>query len=301
MSFIYDSHIHLMPDGRQDTPLEFQAKAAQAGIGGGLIFSQPPSDAQEWETAAPCWQDRIAHVLDFCSRLEHFYPVYWINPTEPDAIEQIVYAKNAGIRAFKVLCSFCHPADGLEAYRKMAELRLPVIFHSGILWDGVNSSPFNRPANFECMLDVPYSRFALAHVSWPWTDECIAVFGKILCAHTRKKSAPEMYIDTAPGAPAIYRDDIFRNMILTGYAGLEDKLMFAVDGFANDYGVDWAKFTVEYDRAMFRRLQEKYGKWQGFRGNSCMEGDNSITEEYPFVKTWENATQRNMLNFIAPW
>ena len=155
MSFIYDSHIHLMPDGRQDTPPEFQAKAAQAGIGGGLIFSQPPSDAQEWETAAPCWQDRIAHVLDFCSRLEHFYPVYWINPTEPDAIEQIVYAKNAGIRAFKVLCSFCHPADGLEAYRKMAELRLPVIFHSGILWDGVNSSPFNRPANFECMLDVP--------------------------------------------------------------------------------------------------------------------------------------------------
>ena len=301
MSIIYDSHIHLMPIRGQDGPQEFLAKATEAGIGGGMIFSLPPSEALEWGGTPPCWKDRVANVMDYCAKLENFYPVYWINPTEPDAVEQVEYAKNAGIRGFKVLCSNYHPAEGLEVYRKMAELRLPVVFHSGILWDGVNSSPFNRPANFECMLDVPYSRFALAHVSWPWTDECIAVFGKILSAHSLRKDAPDMYIDSSPGAPTIYRDDIFRNMILIGYTGLEDKLMFAVDGYANDYNVPWAKFVVKHDKEMFERLQEKYGKYEGFRGNACMEGDNTTTEEYPFVKTWENATQRNMLKFIEPW
>ena len=123
MSIIYDSHIHLMPIRGQDGPQEFLAKATEVGIGGGMIFSLPPSEALEWGGTPPDWKYRVAHVMDYCAKLENFYPVYWINPTEPDAVEQVEYAKNAGIRGFKVLCSNYHPAEGLEAYRKMAELR----------------------------------------------------------------------------------------------------------------------------------------------------------------------------------
>ena len=45
MSIIYDSHIHLMPIRGQDGPQEFLAKATEVGIGGGMIFSLPPSEA----------------------------------------------------------------------------------------------------------------------------------------------------------------------------------------------------------------------------------------------------------------
>ena len=128
---IYDCHIHLMP-GHPDGPETFRSKAKEAGISGGIIFSMPP------ETTLVCgehpmpWKDRIAHVLDFCSKLENYYPFYRIDPTQANAIEQVEYAKNAGIKGFKVLCNRYMPADGLNTYRKMAELDMPLLFHSGV-------------------------------------------------------------------------------------------------------------------------------------------------------------------------
>ncbi|MBO5959422.1 MAG: hypothetical protein J6Q65_04800 [Lentisphaeria bacterium] len=85
---VYDCHIHLMPEGK-DTPETFLSKAKESGISGGIIFSMPP------ETTLVCgehpmhWKDRIAHVLDFCSKLENYYPFYRIDPTQENAIEQV--------------------------------------------------------------------------------------------------------------------------------------------------------------------------------------------------------------------
>ncbi len=293
---ILDSHIHLYPK-EYETPEQFRAKAKEAGIGGGIIFSHPPTGSLLWKgEEAPCWQDRIQIVLDFCSKLDNYYPFLWINPTESNAVEQVEYAKNAGIWGLKVLCSEYYPAQGLAVYRKAAELGMPVIFHSGILWDGENSSDFNRPGNFECMLDVPNVRFALAHVSWPWTDESIAVFGKIRNAAGLRKDAPDMYVDSSWGAADIFRDEIFRKFVLLR-CGIEDKLMFAVDSFANGYNVAWAKYVIQFDGDMFKRLQEKYGSYRGF-----MTPEMENMSEYdrnPFLKTWENATSKNMMKFLG--
>lgn len=299
MSLIYDSHIHLMPDCH-DTPETFLANAKEAGICGGIIFSLPPSRSLLWKDVPKVvWKDRIANVLDYCAKLENYYPFFWIDPTEPDAVAQVEYAKSVGILGFKVLCSDYYPWEGMDAYRKAAELRMPIIFHSGILWDGRPSANFNRPGNFECMLDIPCSRFCLAHFSWPWTDENLAVFGKIHNAHGLSKDAPDMYIDTSWGAMDLFREEIFRKIVLMRQ-GIENKLMFAVDSYANQYNVAWAKYIIQYDRELLcRTLPEKYGDFKGFIPPEMAGWKNEDLN--PFRKTWENASSRNMLEFLKPW
>ena len=37
----------------------------------------------------------------------------------------------------------------------------------------------------EAGFDIPGLRFCCAHISWPWCEECVAVYGKFLNALTR--------------------------------------------------------------------------------------------------------------------
>ena len=293
---IYDCHIHLMPRDTEG-PEIFRSKAKESGVSGGIIFSMPPETTVKWRGIEPMqWKDRVTHVLDFCSRLENFYPFLWIDPTLPNAVEQVEYAKNAGIKGFKVICNRYMPVEGLTAYRKMAELDMPLLFHSGILWEGGEpTANWNRPGNFECMLEVPRIRFALAHVSWPWTDECTALFGKFANTRIVNKDAAVMYIDSSPGAADFYRDDIFKKLVLNRY-GIEDKLLFGIDRHANAYDVRWAKYIIDFDRKMFDRLQEQYGNYEGY----MWEGLEKLSPEdrNPFRKTFRNAVKKNILEFL---
>ena len=64
--------------------------------------------------------------------------------------------------------------------KEIAKLNVPVIFHTGILWDGRVSSNYNRPLHWESLLPITNLRFSMGHCSWPWVDECIALYGKFL-------------------------------------------------------------------------------------------------------------------------
>ena len=136
------------------------------------------------------YKERIDDILTYCDGLEGFLPFFWINPTEEDALEQVEYAAKCGIKGFKVLCSNYYPKEGMQVYHAIAKQNLPLLFHSGVLWDGRVSSSFNRPMEFEGLMEVQALRFALAHVSWPWYDECIAMFGKLLSASHGNHSDP---------------------------------------------------------------------------------------------------------------
>ncbi len=48
------------------------------------------------------------------------------------------------------------------------------VFHTGIFYDGRESS-YCRPTFYEVIHQVPGFKGHLAHVGWPWHDECIAV------------------------------------------------------------------------------------------------------------------------------
>lgn len=296
MEIVYDGHIHMPfdPSIPEVSPQKFAEKASEAGIGGGLIISPPPP-AQYY--SGMDFRERISKVLDYCHPLKNYYPAYWIDPTEKDAVQQVAYAKTVGIRALKIICSKHHPAAGLECYRMAAALDLPILFHSGSLWDGEVSADFNRPSNWECMLDVYNTRFCLAHISWPWQSECMALFGKLKQANfLRKDRKTDMYIDCSPGTPEIDREDIFRRFGLLGY-DLSDRLIWGVDSSVHQYSVDYAKWIYKWDQNMFAKLQKDWGDWEGFRcEGSFMSAQN---QKRDFNRVFQNATKKNLLRFIG--
>ena len=191
-----DVHVHHSKGDQTAGSLLENMRAA--GIEGGIILSESPMPALEGEPL--CAADRLKRVLAFTKGYNTLYPFFFIDPTQPDALEQVDRALDAGICGFKTICDHFYPDDerAIPVYHRVAQAGKPYLFHSGILYDGNNASGnYNRPCNFEVLLSIPRLRFALAHISWPWCDECIAVYGKFqdYLTHPSHEDAPEMFID----------------------------------------------------------------------------------------------------------
>jgi predicted TIM-barrel fold metal-dependent hydrolase len=142
----------------------------------------------------------------------------WIQPTLSDAVEMVDYALGEkGLGGVKMIPDEWYPDApcAQECYRRMEVYGGPLLFHSGILWTRGNTSQYCRPAGFEIMMGFPKIRFALAHMSWPWTDECIAVCQKLRWTQTYQEGEElgeewTCYIDITTGAPRIYKVDAMR-------------------------------------------------------------------------------------------
>lgn len=248
-----DGHLHI--GGKQADPLRLLPELTAAGMDGAAMLSQPPAWWQEGRLVALSAVDRLANLRQWTVAQPKLYPIFWINPTAPDACDEVAQAVAAGVQGFKVICSSHAPDDAraLPVYRAIAALDKPILFHSGILWDGRPSSPFNRPAAFEALLEVPRLRFALAHISWPWVDECIAVYGKFLNATSVRSDAPEMFIDTTPGTPPIYREEALTRLFTVGY-DVTANVIFGTDCATEKYNVAWAREWQARDEAILRKL-----------------------------------------------
>jgi predicted TIM-barrel fold metal-dependent hydrolase len=263
---ILDGHIHIMHP-EVDTA-DFAARLERAGIDGGVVLSLPPrpldSGGREYTT-----DERLANLFDVTSGSADLFPFYWIDPVAPDAGDQVAAAEERGVLGYKVICSTHCPCDerAMPVYRRIARAGKPILFHSGILWDGIASSKYNRPAEFEGLLEVDGLRFALAHISWPWCDEHIAVYGKILNAYSRRSDlAVEMFVDLTPGTPPIYREEALTRLFRTGY-DVEHNVLFGTDGCAENYHDDWARDWMTRDNAIYDRL----GIGDGVRANIYSE------------------------------
>jgi predicted TIM-barrel fold metal-dependent hydrolase len=62
----------------------------------------------------------------------------------------------------------------VRLWEALAELGMYTVFHCGIFFDGRESS-YCRPTYYEAVHLAPNFKGHLAHVGWPWVDECIAV------------------------------------------------------------------------------------------------------------------------------
>lgn len=245
----YDSHIHVYDEG-SPKPEFLAAKLREAGLTGGCIFSRPPVKRNR-QMPSPLPPERaMEDCIAWASASSTIYPFYWIDPSAPNACDLVDLAVEKGIYGFKVIRGDGLPCDGktLPVYRKIAAAGKPLTFHTGILWDGQASSDNFRPANWEPLIDIPGLRFALAHVSWPWCDECIAVYGKLLNAIATRGAddVPEMFIDTTPGTPKIYRRDVLAKIYTVGY-DVMDHVQFGTDCSTYNYNVDWVKDWFKTD------------------------------------------------------
>ena len=248
----YDSHVHAYPG--EPRPELYAAKLKEAGFVGGTVLSENPDPM---DGSAPLDPEKaMDNAIAWASASPTIYPFYWINPVRDDASDLVDMAVEKGMFGFKVLPGTFMPGDpkALPVYAKMAKAGKPVLFHSGILWDGRPSSKFTRPGNFEELIDIPDLRFCLAHVSWPWTDECVAVYGKFLNALTlNTRPRAEMFVDVTPGTPEIYRREVLARLFMSGYDAT-DHVQFGTDCRTDDYQVGWATGWQKRDDAIYAEL-----------------------------------------------
>ncbi len=264
---VLDGHVHIM--SREKNREDFERNLQAAGVDGCIVNSLPPAAFGIIAKPTPA-EERLENLLFWTETSETLFPFYWVDPIEDDALVQVKLAVERGVAGFKVICSRHDPGDprAMKVYAAIAEAHRPILFHSGILWDGKPSSHHCRPVLFEPLMEVPHLRFALAHVSWPWCDECIAVYGKFLSNRSRRPElTSEMFIDTTPGTPPIYRREVLTKLFTVGY-DIENNVIFGSDCRTKNYNARWTREWIERDRKIFDELGlPKTVQEQVFAGN----------------------------------
>jgi predicted TIM-barrel fold metal-dependent hydrolase len=241
---IFDMHIHSY--AKEVNQEKLLSAMDDAGVYGGLVYSNWPRRANE--QLGTSFINRLNEVLDLCRGAENrLFPILWIHPYEDSIMEKIRIACESGIAAFKIICTdfYVYEEQCMNVLREIARRGKPVIFHSGILWDGAVSSKYNRPINWEALLDIDGIRFSMGHCSWPWVDECIALYGKFLNAKAHGKNV-EMYFDITPGTPEIYRRELLTKLYKIGY-DVGDNVLFGTDASADSYNVEWVSDWLAKD------------------------------------------------------
>lgn len=248
---IIDMHIHAW--GTKPDPDYLIAQMEKAGVWGGCVMSYRPKEADPENGLT--FLERVEEALAWSKGYEgRIFPLVWIHPAEENLCENVKMAVEKGICGFKMIC---HNYDVFEercmkVLETIASLNVPVFFHSGILWDGTDSSKHNRPVHWEALAQIPGLRFSLGHCSWPWIDECFAVYGQFLNAQSHG-NPPEMFFDTTPGTPEIYRKDLFSKLFVGGY-DTGYNVMFGSDCFAHDYKPAWAEKWLKIDQKLMQEM-----------------------------------------------
>lgn len=265
-----DAHVH-MSGGEKDSG-KLMESLHEAGFDGAVVFSEAP-DGMLGKSGNN--RERLERLIAFTKDQKKLFPFYFIDPTQEDALEQLQEAKEAGAVGYKIICNHFYPSDAraMEVYRWIAENDMPLMFHSGILYDGINvSGKYNRPCEFEPLLSVENLRFSIAHLSWPWVDECIAVYGKFnafLENHPNGKAA-KMYLDITPGTPPTFREGALNHVFGNGFK-VEDIVFWGSDNHAADYNVGYARKIRERDTELFEKMQLSEKQQQKIYYDNFME------------------------------
>ena len=265
---LIDCHVHSIGRERVDEVLNSMDKT---GVDKAVIFAPYPGELGGREIIDPkptgymefselgVNEEKQRESTKFISKLQAEAPdriiaFAWIEPRLKNAVQNVEEAVTKfECKGIKMIPDHWYPYEPkfFPLYEKIQELNVPILFHSGILFGFKDSSRFCRPCNYEVLINFPDLRFALAHMSWPWTDECIALLGRFM-ANVKREERPEkvqMYIDITPGTPSFYRREALRRALL--YGG-EDYMIFGSDSLATNF--QHAKQIAEMDRGIIREL-----------------------------------------------
>ncbi len=285
-----DVHIHI-DRGTCDSPETFLDKTGRAGVDGGVLLSLEPYGSAVLPDMDQRWQKRLDFVLDYTSKTPGFVPFFYIDPMEIDAEKQVIAAKEAGIAGFKMIADHYYPEQTVDICNLIASFRLPVLFHSGILWTiHSQTACYNRPACFEPLSRCKNLTFALAHISWPWNDECLAVYGKFAAMRVLGREMPHLYIDLTPGTPRIYREEALRKLYYTGYS-LEKDILWGTDLVVNHYDTARAQKMIAFDNEIYERLATGFERY--------LELDRPDVKSEDFSRWKQLAFEENFHRFLA--
>jgi predicted TIM-barrel fold metal-dependent hydrolase len=264
---LIDCHVHSKGNERADEVLKAMD---QAGVDKAIVMSPYPGKSISQE---PTRYGRFSYTdvneelqmgaIRSVSQLQAEAPdriiaFAWIEPRLKGVLRNVEDALTKfECKGLKMIPDHWHPHNPrfFGLYERIEELGAPVLFHSGILYGFKDSSRFCRPCNYEALINYPRLRFALAHISWPWTDECIALFGRFQANlesdfwSDERAGKMQMFIDTTPGTPNFYRREVFKRALMFG---AEDYMIFGSDSSATN--LENASRTAEMDKGILREL-----------------------------------------------
>ena len=178
----------------------------------------------------------------------------WVNPAIEGIADLAAEAlTEMGYAGIKIIPDhwFAHEQRLAGFWQRLDELKAAILFHTGILYGYEDGSRFCRPVYLETMMHYPNIRFAMAHVSWPWCEECLAVMGRMRAAASRG-GVPEWqsYVDITPGTPRHIRRQALANAI--DFCGPE-RILFGTDSKVPG-NLTYQKQCIERDTAIFDEL-----------------------------------------------
>jgi len=268
---LIDCHVH--STGKEKIN-EVISALDRAGVDKAVIFAPYPGEIEEARISPQPTEymhfsysevngEVQKNSTKFISRLQAEVPdriiaFAWIEPRLKNAIVNVEEAVTKyECKGIKMIPDHWYPYEPrfFRLYEKIRELGVPLLLHSGILFGFKDSSRFCRPCNYEVLINFPRLRFALAHVSWPWTDECIALFGRFRANlrtgffEDERADEMQMYIDITPGTPKFYRREALKKALAYG---AEDYMIFGSDSMATDFHN--AQEVAEMDRGIVSEL-----------------------------------------------
>ncbi len=177
----------------------------------------------------------------------------WVNPAVPGCAELAERALGEwGYSGIKIIPDhwFAYEERFEPFWRKLDDMAASVLFHTGILYLFEDGSRFNHPVFLEKLQFYPRIRFAMAHLSWPWCDEALAVMGRMRDASHEGRFAWQSYIDTTPGTPPYIRRQAVRNAL--EFCGHE-RLLFGSDATVPG-DLSHQKEVLDADLSLYREL-----------------------------------------------
>lgn len=176
-------------------------------------------------------------------------------PSAPDDLEEAVLG--LGLRGLKLIPSGWYPYEDCahRVYERAAGLGVPILFHSGIFIDG-RSGRYCRPVFYEAVRDHPGLRVTLAHLSWPWCDEAIAV-GLIDRINGVPPVESQFRFDLSFGPPEPYRREVLHKALAV--LGPE-MLQFGSDRFFPCSGAEIRQAIAELQRLLDELQVEASGR-----------------------------------------
>lgn len=155
---------------------------------------------------------------------EKMIGVAGVDPTNLDeALEDLDKAADTyGMKGITVSPSAqdFHPADSraMQVFSEAHKRKFPVFVHQGLRFAAASKMEFARPTHLdEVARELPQLKVVVAHMGFPWIDECIVMLGK----------HENVYADISA---LIHRPWHAYNALLSAYQyGVMDKLLFGSD------------------------------------------------------------------------
>jgi predicted TIM-barrel fold metal-dependent hydrolase len=242
---IVDCHVHVM--GEVDTKALLK-QMDSSGIARMLIVSDT-----ERVSLGKTRQNLLATKRIFDAAPDRLSGLAWVNPTIPGMAGLAEEALgDLGFAGLTIIPDHWYAYDErLEPFwERMNALKARILFHTGILYLYDDGSRFCRPLWLEKLVHYPNIRFAMAHISWPWCEECLAVMGRFGAAAGENKTPRQCYIDLTPGTPRHVRKQAVANAI--DFAGA-DRILWGSDSVVPS-DLSYQKQILKADLKLFDEL-----------------------------------------------